>query len=196
MFARSLGKVKTWVDPYSFVDFLSLLLGQPIQRIRVLHRTMRLRRRRLRHTLLLLLCLRTLRNAKVSGCRGAEAAVSRERGCAEGHRICVDGAIWELGARVGARREGLAGGHCRWWLRVVCASRAGMSIVAQSGENGLVARVSLGGSEVVGGGEDSWDAPRGNETSTSGLHSLWIDIYIYIYIFSFQRCYSHSTTAE
>lgn len=37
--------------------------------------------------------------------------MSRERGCAEGHGVCVDGAFWELGACVGARREGLAGGH-------------------------------------------------------------------------------------
>lgn len=100
---------------YSFIDLLSLLLRQPIQRIRILRRTMRLRRGILSNSLLLLL-LSTFRGTEIRRRRGAQTTMSRERGCTEGHRICVGGAFWEFGARVGARRERLAGGHSGYLL--------------------------------------------------------------------------------
>lgn len=53
---------------YSFINLLPLLFGQPIQRIRILRRTMRLHGSSLSNRLLLLLLLlRALRNPEISG---------------------------------------------------------------------------------------------------------------------------------
>lgn len=152
--------------PYSFINLLPLFLSQPTQRVRILPRV-RLRRCRRRCRLLRL--LRSLGPTKVCRGRVAQSTMPREGGGAEGHGVCVDRAVWHLCARVGARREGLAGGHGG---RLVRGSRCGsssrpdgffgweMSIGVGLKRLGLVARRGV---EVVdwAGGVWRWRRGRG-----------------------------------
>lgn len=97
------------LDPYRFINLFPLLLSQPTQRVRILSRAMGLRR--CRRGCWLLRLFRSLGSAKVCWGRIAQPTMPREGRGAEGHGVGVDRAVWHLCARVGARREGLAGGH-------------------------------------------------------------------------------------